>query len=251
MTKVPKRGVESKFSKPYFAALQSKLDRRAKAIQSRAHAAASVELEKPFEADGMYLDLGSAPIRSAISLEARNLAKSFEGRVLFEGISFDLARGEKMAVVGPNGAGKSTLLMGLLDPSSLDRGSVEWGLGVRVAQLAQIRSFGRHDSRTVLEGLEDLDPQRARDLLARLGLRGDFVLRKMEVLSVGERTRVELVRLLLCEANVLILDEPTNHLDLPSLETLEQALMQFQGSVIFACHDQRFVEKVADQALRL
>jgi ATPase subunit of ABC transporter with duplicated ATPase domains len=250
MTKVPRRKQMSKFSKPYFAALQSKLDRRAKAVEHRAERAASALSGKPFESDRLHLDLCSEWLRSPIAIQARGLRKCLGERILFRDLSFDLEAGERIAVVGPNGAGKSTLLGGVLNPASLDGGEVFWGRGASFAFLSQVRCFGRPEE-TVLTALGDLDPQRSRDLLARLGLRGDFVKRPVGVLSVGERTRVELVHLLLGRANVLILDEPTNHLDLPSLEVLEDALVQFEGSVLFACHDRRFIDVVASRIIEL
>ena len=164
---------------------------------------------------------------------------------LFSSVSLTLARGDRLALVGPNGAGKTTLLRGLLDPETLDTGTVVWGRGAVPAMLTQTRSR--------------LDPHRSaadqipsgRDVMGALGLRGDLPRRPVGTLSLGERTRVELAAMLLAGANVLLLDEPTNHLDLLSREALEFALWEYRGAVVFTSHDRRFVEGFADRVLVL
>ncbi len=249
MTRTPKNTNVIRMSKPYYAGLQKKLDKRAKAIRTRVDQLADRVIEKPFVAEDLKLEFPTAPLRSAFAVQARGLSKTYGQRVLFRDLAFDAEAGERVAVIGPNGAGKTTLIRGLLDPDSLDAGEVTWGSGARPALLSQERILGDPNA-TILEVLGEFDQQRVRTTLGSLGMRGDAAGKKLGVLSVGERSRVELVRILLSGANVLLLDEPTNHLDLPSLEAMEHALDRFEGTVIFISHDRRFIETFADHVVR-
>ena len=135
------------------------------------------------------------------------------------------------------------------DPTTLDSGTVSFGRGVRLGYLSQTPPF-IEPSLTVLQALEGYGEQ-VRHVMGALGLRGDFPERAIGVLSCGERTRVELTRVLLSGANLLLLDEPTNHLDLPALEALEAALNRFEGSVLFCSHDPAFVRRYAHREVWL
>lgn len=248
VTKKPtSRTYDPKF-KAYYSGVEARMDKRAAALKSRA--AQIKEVEKPFEPDQIRLVLPTTPLRGSSALEARSLAKSYDGRVLFEGLGLDLAPGERLAIAGPNGAGKTTLLNGLLDPSLLDAGSVVWGRGAQPAMLTQTR--GTLDpKKSAIEALDDHDETQVRTLLGALGLRREIPRRPIRTLSVGERTRVELASILLKGANILLLDEPTNHLDLPSREALEAALKDYSGAILFVSHDRRFVEAFADRRIEL
>ncbi|RYG44335.1 ABC-F family ATP-binding cassette domain-containing protein [bacterium] len=235
-------------SKPYYAAVQASMDKRAKAMRKRVDFVP--EVEKPHVADRLRIVLPTAPLRSAYALQVRGLTKRYGERTLFEGIALDLPKGGRIALLGPNGAGKSTLMSALLDPELRDAGEVVWGTGARPALLSQTRTT-LDPAETAVEALSDLDLDLARTLMGRLGLRGELQNARIGTLSVGERTRVELVRLLLSGANVLLLDEPTNHLDLPSLEALEEALESYEGALLFASHDRRFVERFAQERVML
>ena len=250
MTRAPEGERNIRISAPYYAGLQKKLDKRAKAIRTRVQQLTDRVVEKPFVPDALRLRFPTAPLRSAYAIQARGLSKAFGDRVLFKDLALDVAAGERVAVIGANGSGKSTLIRGLLDPAGLDAGEVAWGSGARPALLTQERNPG-DPAWTVLGALDEFDEESIRTALGGLGMRGDAAEKRLGVLSVGERSRVELVRILLSGANVLLLDEPTNHLDLPSLEAMEEALESFKGSVIFASHDRRFIETFADQVVRL
>ena len=249
MTKMPKKGITFGMSAPHYAALQKKLDRRAKAIKTRVTQLADRSIDKPFEARAQTIEFPTKPIRGSVALQVRRAAKSYGSRLVFEGVGFDLERGGRLALLGPNGCGKTTLLRCIEDPSLFDKGDVDIAPGALIASLDQERA-GFNGSWTVLESL-DGDPELARALLGRLGLRGEFPHRKIDMLSVGERSRVAIVKILLSGANVLLLDEPTNHLDLAALEALESALSDYPGAVIFTSHDERFIERMATDELRL
>jgi ATPase subunit of ABC transporter with duplicated ATPase domains len=141
----------------------------------------------------------------------------------------------------------------LLDEEPADAGQIVWASDARVATLSQARDA--LDLR--LPAIRALDPRDAdaerfaRTALACLGLRGDAAERPVGVLSVGERTKVEIVGMLLSGANVLIMDEPTNHLDLGTVEALESALADFPGAVLFTSHDRSFVERLATEVIEL
>lgn len=235
--------------KAYWAGVQARMDKRASAIRSRVEHARESSVEKPFEAETVKLEFPARPLRSAEALRVRGLRKAFGKRVLFEALSLTLDRGSRVAILGPNGAGKTTLFRILLGEETPDAGEVVWASDAKVAVLSQARdalelSLPAHRA---IKG----DPDFVRTALARLGLRGDVATRPVGVLSVGERTKAEIVAMLATGANVLVLDEPTNHLDLGSLEALESALAEFPGAVLFTSHDRAFVERVATEVVHL
>ena len=185
-------------------------------------------------------------------LDVVELSKGFAGP-LFENISLRLPRGARLGILGPNGCGKSTLLKTLLGELPADGGTVRLGANVDLAyfdqQLASV-----DDSLGVIDAVRPpnnplMPPGQVRDLLARFGLRGDVVQQQIGSLSGGERGKAALARLAATAANVLILDEPTNHLDLWALDSLEQALAAFPGTVVFVSHDRFFLDRVAGQIL--
>jgi ATP-binding cassette subfamily F protein 3 len=159
----------------------------------------------------------------------------------------ELRRGRKLAVVGGNGTGKTTLLRTLLGQLTPLAGQMELGANVTCGYLSQTHENLQSQS-TVLEamtGATGLKPQEARSLLGSFHLSGDDALKKVSELSGGQRSRVILAQLSALRANLLMLDEPTNHLDLPSREVLQEALLNYRGTVIFVSHDRYLVQAVA------
>jgi len=159
-------------------------------------------------------------------------------------VSLQLNWGERMLVQGDNGSGKTTLLQALLGRLPLDRGRQSLGASVRISEIDQRRlTFGQHerllDAFRAESGLPEPD---ARTLLAKFGLGADDIGRQVEMLSPGERTRADLALLMHSGANLLVLDEPTNHLDLPAIEQLEQALDQYDGTLLVVTHDRALAE---------
>lgn len=186
-------------------------------------------------------------------LRAEGIAKSF-GRALFADVSFDVLRGQRWAVLGPNGSGKTTLLACLLGRVAPDGGEARLGHGVDVGYYDQ-RLAQFDDAMTVVDAVRTpgaiLEEPQRRSLLARFGLTGDIVFQPMRSLSGGERCRAALARLSAAEANFLVLDEPTNHLDLWARESLERALGEYDGTVLFVSHDRHFINRVADHLIVL
>ena len=187
-----------------------------------------------------------------IVLRVEKLSKSFPGKPLFANLSFDILRGEKWGILGPNGSGKTTLLRCVLDELMPDDGRIIFGSGVKPGYFDQMLT-GLDDDTQVLDAVrpshKEFVEQQRRDLLARFGVTGDMVFQRVGSLSGGERNRTALARLSASDANFLILDEPTNHLDLWARGSLEKALREFEGSVLFVSHDRYFLNQVASKLL--
>ncbi|CAH0119411.1 putative ABC transporter ATP-binding protein YheS [Paenibacillus sp. CECT 9249] len=187
-------------------------------------------------------------------LHAADLSVSFSGKRLFERVSFELRRGETVALIGPNGIGKSTLLKALIGRQTTDGGSIRWGTNVKLGYYDQEQT-GLNANNTVLEEVwsayPHIDEARIRTVLGNFLFSGEDVLKKVAALSGGEKARVSLAKLMLQHANVLILDEPTNHLDIFSKEVLESALMEYEGTLLFISHDRYFLNKMAERMIEL
>ncbi len=210
-------------------------------------------LERPEDvwrvAEKMAVRFAPAARTGDIAIDAKGLGAERGGRVLFEGVDLLVRRGERIGVVGPNGAGKTTLLRLLAGTGDeKDDGIVRRGTNLQEGYFDQ--HLGEVDPElTAVENVRsvrgDFTVEKAREYLARFRFWGDDPLRVVGSYSGGERSRLALAKLLLEPRNLLFLDEPTNHLDIPAAEILEEALMAFEGTVIFVSHDRRFLENVA------
>lgn len=188
-------------------------------------------------------------------LQVRDLSVAFHPEeTLFRHVSFDLRRGETVALIGPNGIGKSTLLKCLIDDMKPASGTMQWGTKVKIGYYDQEQSE-LNPKNTVLEELwgtyPHMEEARIRTVLGNFLFSGEDVLKKVSSLSGGEKARVSLAKLMLLEANMLILDEPTNHLDLFSKEVLESALIDYEGTLFFISHDRYFLNKMAERIVEL
>lgn len=212
-------------------------------------------LEKPVELNAsMNLVLEPEILSGNDVLEVTCLSKGFTQIPLFENISFEIKRGERIALMGANGTGKTTLLKiinGLLPP---DSGTVRLGANVTVGYYDQEQQV-LDDSKTLFEEIQDTYPEmnntRVRNTLAAFLFTGDDVFKRISELSGGEKGRVSLAKLMLSNANLLILDEPTNHLDMISKEILENALNSYTGTVLYVSHDRYFINATATRILEL
>ena len=187
-------------------------------------------------------------------LEVTRLAKSFGNNRLFSDISFEIKRGEHVALIGDNGTGKTTLLKIINEMIPFDAGEISFGTNVHVAYYDQEHQV-LNDAKTLFEEISDEHPDmnntQIRSMLAAFLFTEDDVFKRVGDLSGGEKGRLSLAKLMLSEANVLILDEPTNHLDIISKEILEEALNQYDGTVLFVSHDRYFINKAASRILDL
>ncbi len=187
-------------------------------------------------------------------MTAKNLGKSYGDIALFSKLSFEIARGERIAILGPNGAGKSTLLRIIAGTVVPDAGSVRFGTGMRVATFSQDSADELPQGVSAVEavmGSSAADDFTARSLLGRLGLGGDAGDKPVDAFSGGERRRIMLARLMASSADLLLLDEPTNDLDIPSREALEGVLASYGGAMVVISHDRYLLRRLIDRFIWL
>lgn len=227
--------------------------------KSRLHQLEHIEeLEKPVDVTPtphFRFEYDRKPVKDLLSVRDLTLSVGEEGEklVLARGITFDVKRGEKVALIGPNGIGKSTLLKTILGLLPAD-GEVYWGANVQTSYYEQ-ENLTLNRENTALEELwgrfPRLAPYEVRGALGQVLISGDNAFKQVGVLSGGERARVALAVMMLERGNVLILDEPTNHLDLQSKEELERALVEFDGTLIFVSHDRYFLNAIPTKIIEL
>ena len=187
-------------------------------------------------------------------LTVEGLSKAFGSQKLFENVGFELKRGEHVAIIGDNGTGKTTLLKIINGILAADAGKFRLGTNVEIGYYDQDHHV-LHSEKTLFEEISDdypyLTNTEIRNVLAAFLFTGEDVFKRIQELSGGERGRVSLAKLMLSNANFLILDEPTNHLDIMSKEILEDAINQYEGTVLYVSHDRYFINKTAHRILDL
>ncbi|PFP23188.1 ABC transporter ATP-binding protein [Bacillus sp. AFS073361] len=209
------------------------------------------KLEKPLDEVQIRFQFDTQGKRGKRIVEAKNLSKSFDNRTLFQKSNFFINYGDRLGLLGENGCGKTTLIKMMLGQEDYSNGELWSSDSIKIAYLSQdvdelpaektaIEALGFTDRESVLK---------ARTLLANVGLKEPLITKPIGTLSLGERTRIKLVDMLMKEYDVLILDEPTNHLDLPSREQLENTLSEFSGTIITVSHDYYFLNKLCDRLI--
>ena len=212
-------------------------------------------VEKPMEVNTqIQLTLEPSCISGNDVLKVEHLSKSFSNQTLFQDISFEIKRGEHVAIIGDNGTGKTTLLKILNEVLPADGGTFILGTNVHIGYYDQEHHVLNME-KTIFDEISDAYPSltgtRIRNMLAAFLFTGDDVFKRIKDLSGGERGRVSLAKLMLSEANFLILDEPTNHLDITSKEILEKALNDYTGTILYVSHDRYFINQTATRILDL
>ncbi len=212
-------------------------------------------LDKPAEVKAdMNLTLTPHCTSGNDVMRIEGLSKRFDHLLLFENVSFEIKRGEHVAIIGDNGTGKTTLLKIINELLPPDTGTIYLGTNVEIGYYDQEHHV-LHMDKTLFEEISDdypyLTNTEIRNTLAAFLFTGEDVFKKISSLSGGERGRVSLAKLMLSEANFLILDEPTNHLDITSKEILETALNAYKGTVLYVSHDRYFINKTASRILEL
>ncbi len=227
-----------------------------KRAESREKMLNKIELvEKPEELnDKMNITLNPKVISGNDVLHVEELSKSFDDNMLFSDISFDIKKGERIAIIGNNGTGKTTMLKIINGIIPADSGKITLGSKVTIGYYDQEQQVLDPD-KTLFEEIQDAYPDlnntQIRNTLAAFLFTNDDVFKYIRDLSGGERGRVSLAKLMLSNANFLILDEPTNHLDMVSKEILENALNNYTGTVLYVSHDRYFINTTATRIIEL
>ena len=186
----------------------------------------------------------------------KDLVHAYNNNILFLGAELTIERGDRIAILGPNGAGKSTLLRMAMGMEEYDEGTVELGKhnvipGYFEQNQAEALDLDKTVMNTIHDEVPDWKNEQVRTLLGQFLFSGETAFKKVEALSGGEKARLALAKMLLTPANLLILDEPTNHLDIPAKEMLEEALQNYDGTVLIVSHDRYFISKTANKIVEI
>lgn len=226
-----------------------------KRAESREKLLSRVErLEKPRSEEKMRIRLTPRIESGNDVLQVDRISKAFGGVSLFQPVSFEIKKGDKVALIGPNGIGKTTLFKIIMKLLPADSGRVREGVNVKIGYYDQAQQQ-LSPEKTVLSEMHDAYPRltvgEIRNTLAALMFTGDDVFKTIESLSGGEKGRVALAKIMLGGANFLILDEPTNHLDINSREILEETIRNYDGTLLYISHDRYFINNTAEKILEL
>jgi ATP-binding cassette subfamily F protein 3 len=229
---------------------------KAALVQSRVKQLEKIErIELPPERRKIAFSFPTPPKSGRMAVRLAGVSHGYEDLSVLEGVTLDIERGERVALVGANGAGKSTMMRLLAGVESPCQGQREGGHNLIMSYFAQDQARTLDQNLSVLEQIIRAAPYdmvpKVRNLLGAFLFHGDDVHKKVSVLSGGERNRLALAILLLKPANLLLLDEPTNHLDLASKEVLLQALRGYQGTLVFVSHDRYFVDALASRVVEV
>jgi len=231
---------------------------KAKQATSRAKLIDKIELDevKPSSRVNPFIRFDQMKKLHRQAVEITDLAKSFDGQTLFSDFNLMVEAGERIAIIGPNGIGKSTLLRCLAKDLEADSGNVKWSENANIGYFAQDHASDFEQDQTLMSwmgdwGKEGDDEQVIRGTLGRLLFSRDDINKSIKVLSGGEQSRMLFGKLTLQKPNVLLMDEPTNHLDMESIESLNLALENFPGTLLFVSHDREFVSSIATRIIEL
>lgn len=231
---------------------------KARQATSRARQIEKIKLEdiKPSSRQNPYLRFEQDKKLYRLALEVEGLSKGFEKTPLFQDLDMTIEVGERVAIIGPNGIGKTTLLRCLVGDLALDGGTVKWSENANVGYYAQDHASDFATDMSVYDWMdhwkkEGDDEQVIRGTLGRLLFSQDEIKKPVKVISGGEQGRMLFGKLILQRPNIMVMDEPTNHLDMESIESLNTALENYPGTLIFVSHDREFVSSLATRVIEL
>jgi ATP-binding cassette subfamily F protein 3 len=233
--------------------LNDKFATRAEDMAKRVERAKQESVDRPIlNRDKIKVNL-DADRSGKIVLEVKGLSKSFDERVLFEPFDLTILYGERVGIVGANGSGKTTLLKTMMELIPLDSGSVKIGASVVVGYYAQEQETLPFDSTPLdfVRRIKPINEPQAISFLRGLLFSYEDIHTSIRRLSGGEKSRLQIARLMLTDANFLLLDEPTNNLDITSVEVLEAALEEFEGTILTVSHDRYFLDKIVTKIVAI
>ncbi len=229
---------------------------KARQATSRAKQIEKIELEdiKPSSRVNPYIGFTMKKKLHRLALETKGLSKGFDEGPLFKDLDLMLEAGERLAIIGPNGIGKTTLLRTLVGELKADSGVVKWAENADTGYFAQDHASDFSEDKTLYDWMDQWgttadDEQVIRGVLGRLLFTKDDIVKSVKVISGGEEGRMLFGKLMLKKSNVLMMDEPTNHLDMESIESLNLALENYPGTLIFVSHDREFVSSLATRII--
>ncbi|GAB6095543.1 ABC-F family ATP-binding cassette domain-containing protein [Desulfatiferula olefinivorans] len=228
--------------------------RLANMVQSRVKTLGRMEKKEKLEADStLEFSFRNRPFAAKLMFQAENLSFSYDQNPFIQGVNLTVLSGDRICIVGKNGKGKTTLLKLLAGELEKDSGVITVHPGVEAGFYEQTNVKSLVDSRTVEEEIlysdPDVDRQQARNICGAMMFEGDLALKKVSVLSGGEKSRVMLGKLLVTPLNLLLLDEPTNHLDMEACDSLLSALDNFNGAVVMVTHNEMFLHALAERLI--
>ncbi|MGZ8185300.1 MAG: ABC-F family ATPase [Methylobacter sp.] len=231
---------------------------KAKQATSRARQLEKIKLDevKPSSRVNPFIRFDQTKKLHRLALEVQGLSKGYGEQPIFKNLNLMIAVGERVAVIGPNGIGKSTLLRTLVGDLTADTGEVKWSENSEVGYFAQDHAEDFAEDMSLIEWMgqwrkESDDDQAIRGTLGRLLFSQDDIHKSVKVISGGEQGRMVFGKLILLKNNIMIMDEPTNHLDMESIESLNTALENYPGTLIFVSHDREFVSSLATRIIEL
>lgn len=231
---------------------------KAKQASSRAKLLDKIELDevKPSSRVNPFIRFEQNKKLFRLALEIEGLKKSYDDNVVIKDLDLMLEVGERLAVIGPNGVGKTTFLKTLVGDTEINSGTVKWSENVSVGYYAQDHAADFAEDMTLLDWMNQWkapsdDEQAVRGVLGRLLFSQKDIDKSVKVISGGEQGRMLFGKLMLSKPNILVMDEPTNHLDMESIESLNQALEEYPGTVVFVSHDREFVSSLSTRVLSM
>ena len=229
---------------------------KARQATSRARQLEKIELEeiKPSSRVNPFIRFEQNKELRRFALEATNLSKAFDQGPLFENLDLTIEVGSRIAIIGPNGMGKTTLLRCLLQEIATDSGELKWSENAQFGYVAQDHAADFANDMTLYDWIgqwqpKDADEQLIRGTLGRMLFSKDDGKKSVKVVSGGEQARLMFGKLMLQQPNVIAMDEPTNHLDMESIESLNLALENYPGTLIFVSHDREFVSSLVTRVI--